>query len=614
MRPEAVAFKPTVPRPLVRAALAVFFVVLLLYLTLAVTIHGHLHRFGSVGLLFGVGQLLGLWVVVSLLGFPLRYVRSPANLLIWVLLGLVLLQVLPLPRAGPVGENPDALGAARRVLLNDGNLQAGRSAGFRAGRYSVIPGASVGVFVLAASAAGLYWLMASAVVGRKSIRRTTWAVALGLGAAAVWALIAALDPGRTAVTGRSALPALVPVLGGDSLVPAMLMALPLTLMLTLRPLGWTPRRRPERRQSRFGWFVRSGTVWSGIALAITVLVGAALGASHVSPRLRAAAVGLAAGTVLAVYVAGPAGGLGRGGMLKLAVGLGAIVALGVALGATVAGPAVETHAAPVEALHGLDRVRDAFGYGAGVTSPTAVYGVPGWPVRPGDDGDTSGYAVLIVEIGWVGTALVVGLGIGLAVHLVRRVGRARSPWTRLAASAGLAGLAANALYFGFDASALLAPNLLAAAMVLGLVAAWGIHGLAWRASGRGRLGEAHWPFVIGAVGLAGALALAENAMLAGGVAGGHDKLMHFGSFAVIGLLLCYALGPEPDVPYLKTRIVAAVLLATAMGVGIEYGQAYLTAGRAFETLDMVADAAGAGLTGLLWWVLQKTRSPHPSAA
>jgi len=169
---------------------------------------------------------------------------------------------------------------------------------------------------------------------------------------------------------------------------------------------------------------------------------------------------------------------------------------------------------------------------------------------------------------------------------------------------GLGAVAANLVYFESDATALMAPNLLALAAVLGLTVAWGAHGADWRPRQLRQLAPAHWPFVIGAVGLTAMLGLAEQDMLAPTGPQVSDKLLHFGTFAVISLLLCYALGPQPTTHYLRTRIFLAVVGTALLGVAVECGQLVFAGSRSFEWLDIAANGAGAGLMGLMWWVFQ----------
>ena len=605
--PDASLVKPAAPSALVRAVVLALQGSLLAYLVFGPTVFGHFHRFADMSMLFAVCQLLALWVVVSLVGFPLRHARSAVNVFIALLLCLLLFQVVPLPKTGVVAQAPETLGSLREVLLDGGAGVSSRAEDvLRVGRFSILPGPAVGVLVLGLSAAGIYWLVASAVFGRKPIRRAAWAVLIGVTLLAGWVLVSALAGYTSGVGGVSPPPAIIPIYGGDSLAPALLAALPLAVALVLRPLGWLPRAKPHQRLTRFGWVVRPGVVWAGIGLVMLALVAAAVGASHIGPVLRAACIAAAAGLPLAAYALGPNERLGRRAIVVLAAGLGAWVAAAAALGSLLGTPDVESSRAKVESLHGLFPARDLLGWGAGSISPFATFGSPGWPIRPGDDGDTSGYHLIAAELGLVGLALVGAMIAAMAIFLLRAVLRSRSPWTHLAPLVGLGALVANAVYFAFDSSALLAPNLLALAAVMGIATAWSIHGDTWRPEPRKVRGEAHWPFVVGAIGLAGTLGLAESAMLPG--AGGvslNDKVLHFGTFAAICLLVCYALGPKPTARFLKARIVLAFLVAAALGVGIEFGQRWFTAGRAFEWWDIAADLIGAGAVGLFWWILRR---------
>jgi len=220
----------------------------------------------------------------------------------------------------------------------------------------------------------------------------------------------------------------------------------------------------------------------------------------------------------------------------------------------------------------------------------------------------------LAEFGAVGLFLTLAAAGAMAVHMVCAWRRARSPWTRLVPLAGLGVLSANAAYFAFDASAVLTSNLLAIAGVLGVVTAWSVHGADWRPERRRRLGAAHWPLVVGAVGLTAALTLAENEMLGAAAPGVSDKILHFGTFAVISLVLCYALGPQPGTHYLRTRILLAVSGTAFLGVAMEYGQRWLTAGRVFEPTDIVANLCGAGLMGLFWWIFRRGQVDEPHRA
>jgi VanZ family protein len=606
---EALRPRPTPPGRVQRTVGGLFHAALLAYLLLAPTVNGHFHRYGDIGLLGTVGQLMGLWIIVSLAGSPPRYVRSAANLGIWLLLGLLLLHVVPWPSVGPAAEGLEVLGEWRRLLLDYG--LAGRPAGSWAGRYSLIPGASVGVLLLAASAAGTYWLVASGPSNRKATYRATWATALGLALVAGWSLagLAASAGGNANRSGR----ALLPVLGGDSFVPALLAGVPLACVLVLRPMDRVGRLSQRARETGLAGIVRPGPVWGGIAGLVAGLIAAALGASHVPIGLGLGCLALAVTMPLAAYVVGRR----RQGMptrLIVAAGLALGLAAAYACGRFFVAerPMVAADTTDLLGL-GLDGARRWLGCGAGCLSPGLTFGWPGPAALGGRDGDTGGYALLAVEIGIVGLALALASVALLAGALAKGVVRGRSPWTRLAPAAGLGALAANALYFGFDASAVLAPNLMALAMVLGVAMAWDLHGARRGPDPARRLGEAHWPFVVGAVGMAGALGLAESAMLppTGGISIG-DKLMHFGTFGAICLLLCYALGPQPRKRWLKGRIFLAVAAATGLGAAIEAGQLLLTTDRSFEWLDMTANTLGAVLVGVFWWVLRRGQLATPA--
>ncbi|MCX5655180.1 MAG: VanZ family protein, partial [Planctomycetota bacterium] len=119
--------------------------------------------------------------------------------------------------------------------------------------------------------------------------------------------------------------------------------------------------------------------------------------------------------------------------------------------------------------------------------------------------------------------------------------------------------------------------------------------------------------VIGAIGLLASLSTAENEMIntAQGV-DFNDKLMHYGAMAVLNLLLCYALNRRPTTRLLRTRIVAATVFVALLAVGIEYAQRYLTQGRSFEVMDIVAGSAGAVAIGLWWYVVRRSHVVEPS--
>ncbi|MBE3068721.1 MAG: VanZ family protein [Planctomycetes bacterium] len=615
--PKVSSYTTTAPAPLASGITGAFQFALQATLVLLPTVFGNLHRFGGFELLLLVCLLQAFWVVSGLLGPRLWHLRSWANLLGWGLLGFLLFQVLPLPLGGLIGGSPPSLGTAASILVESASSGSGlaRLAALPVVRYSLRPTASVGVLILVAAVAGLFWLVGSATGGHKHTRRTTWAVVLGLSALALWAaMVSAGAPARDQAVIRPAGP--VMVLGGDGLVPALLAALPLCVAVVLRPLGWMPRLDPRRRQSRLGWLDRGATAWAGIGIMLTGLVAAALGMSNVPRHVLVAAVVLSCGPVLGGYVVrGP----GAGGARR-PVGIALALALWI-VGATAAGSMLGNPRQAASSADGrlaalaaaMPAERSLLGVGAGSVSSRETMGVPGWPAAPGDDVDTDGYLLLRVEFGWAGLALVLGAAVAMAVVIVRACRVQRGPWPRTAMMAGLGALAANLFYFRLDAVALLAPNLVALACVLGVVIAWAAHGASWRPARAGEMGESHWPLVFGAVVLVGALGLAEQGMLAGADAAPHlsDKVLHFGTFSVISLLLCYALGPRPTSRHLKTRIFLAVLGTGAMGVLMEFGQKYLTSGRSFEGLDILANTLGALTMGLLWWVVRRSQMPRP---
>ncbi len=543
------------PTPVVRGVSAALLITLWIALVSIVTAFGYLHRYGSADLLFLVCLLMGLWVVSSLMAAPLRYIRSWANPFLWALLVLVMLQILPLPGVGVMagGHPPSTPGG---IALADGPqdfFNANQPASW-VGRYSLRPVATSGVLILIAGAAALYWLLASSVAGRSSIRSMTWAVPLGLAPLALWAVLSGIV--QKPLLGRDvfSLSSPVQILGGDSLVPALLAALPLSLAAVLRLLGWMPNRSYHRRERGWSWIGRSGPVWAAIGLALILLMAIALGMSNVPTWLLATCVALTVGFVL-IWYAGQKG-LSfrlRRRPLVLAGTIVLWILLGLGIGAAVGParhPARTADADLWTIINSLSGPRAAFGVGAGAVSDRDIFGVAGWPASAGDDSDTNGYLLLRAEIGWVGLALVLAAAAAAAAFLLRAWRRAVSPWPRIMLLAGLGFLASNLFYFGYDASALLAPNLLALAAAGGIVTAWAAHGADWRTGQAADFRPAHWPLVLGATGILMTMALAESEMLTA-VVGDTDEInnramhFHFGAFAVVCLLLCYALGPRP---------------------------------------------------------------------
>jgi hypothetical protein len=599
---------PAAPEPLRRGVRLLFHVVLAAGLALGPTLFADHHRFGGFELLFVMCLLHAFWVITGVLDSPPTHLRAAAHVIAWGLLALILLQMAPLPLADVVPASDPSTAEALDILIESERGGAGREVGPYLVRYAHRPRATTGVLLLVAAGAGFYWLASSAAPGRRGTRWVTWSIVVGLGLLAYWAVVGVLGgprapPRSAAPTG----PALV--LGGDSLVPAMLAALPACLLVVLRHLGWMPRRAPARRASRWGWIDRAATVRTGVGLAATALVAVALGASNVSPLVLTVCVTLAVALVLGGYVMIGPDQLGLRRPVAVALGLALWVALGLWLGTHLAGPAQPAATADGTldvVLDSLPGTRAAFGLGAGAISPRATFGRVGWPAGPGDDVDTDGFLLVLAEVGWVGLVLLLAATVAFGARIVRGCRRDRGPWPKTAAFVGLAALAANLLYFRFDASAVLAPNVLALAGVLGFVAAWTAHGAHWHPARGGELAESRWPLVAAAVGLLGALGLAEAHMLeVGGGLFDADKVLHFGTFAVVSLLLCYALGPKPTTRYLKARLLLAVCVTAGLGGLMELGQATLTAGRSFEWLDMAANALGAVVIAVPWWIIRR---------
>ena len=600
-----------------RAISGVYQVVLWLALVLMATLFGHLHRYGSMDLLLLVCTLMVFWVVVSLVVAPLTYIRTWANPFLWILLGLVLLQFLPLPQLdGPrLGERP-ALEAADSLLVVSGPEPSPHRAGtLHVGRYSLRPVSTAGVFMLLAAAAGLYWLVSSSLVGRKKVRRATWAVALGVVSIAFWVVVAGLA--QTGGERNGVFRRLGPVLifGGESLVPALLAGLPLAIAVVLRLLGWMPRRRLPDRQTGRGWLGRSALVWSLIGTLLLGLIAGAIGMSNIPWRLSVASVLVSVGFVLVGFATdGPTYRSRRRGVLFAAAAL-AWILTAIAVGYW-AGPPHQFAASADADLKmltsALEGWRAAFGIGVGAISPHAIFGAAGWPTGPGQAVHTNGYLVVLAEIGWVGWTVVIAGALALVAFLANAWHRAESPWPRTMMRVGMGAVTANLLYFRFDASALLAPNLLALAGVLGIVTVWAAHGAAWRRRRAREYGWAQWPAVIGAIGLLASLSTAENEMIdTAQEVDFNDKLMHFGAMAVLNLLLCYALNRRPTTRLLRTRIVAATVFVSLLTVVIEYAQRYLTQGRSFEVMDMVAGSAGAVAIGMWWYIVRRSHVAEP---
>jgi len=614
--PHTMPVAPGVPTPMARAISGVYQVVLWLALVLMATLFGHLHRYGGMDLLLLVCTLVVFWVIVSLVVMPLTYIRTWVNPFLWVLLVLVLVQFLPLPRVDGITPERPAIGGAETLLVTDVPEMSSRGAKMLPiGRYSLRPVATAGVFMLLAAAAGLYWLVSSSVVGRKRLRRATWAVALGVVSIAFWAVLA----GAVSAGGeeKGVFRRLGPLLifGGDSVAPALLAGLPLVVAVVLRMLGWMPRRRLVERQTGRGWLGRAAPAWSFISVLLLGLMAGAIGMSNIPWRLSVASVLVSVGFVLVGFATdGPTYRSRRRGVLFAAAAL-AWILTAMYIGYR-AGPSYQQAAsadADLEALtSALAGWRAAFGVGAGAVSPHMIFGAAGWPTGPGQAVHTNGYLVVLAEIGWVGWMAAIAGAVAMVAFLARAWHRAESPWPRTMMRVGIGAVVANLLYFRFDAAALLAPNLLAMAGVLGIATAWAAHGAAWRQRRAREYGWAQWPAVLGTTGLLLSLTTAESEMIetVEGV-DFNDKLMHFGAMAVLNLTLCYALNRKPTMRLLRTRVLAATAFVSLLAVGIEYAQRYLTQGRSFDVMDMAAGSAGAVAVGVWWYVVRRSHVAEP---
>lgn len=87
---------------------------------------------------------------------------------------------------------------------------------------------------------------------------------------------------------------------------------------------------------------------------------------------------------------------------------------------------------------------------------------------------------------------------------------------------------------------------------------------------------------------------------------GADKLVHAIMFGFLNLVVLFDLCRAHRWRYVATGwILLITLLAALFGVGIEYLQRAMGIGRSLEAADMLADSAGALLTGLSWWMAQR---------
>lgn len=77
-----------------------------------------------------------------------------------------------------------------------------------------------------------------------------------------------------------------------------------------------------------------------------------------------------------------------------------------------------------------------------------------------------------------------------------------------------------------------------------------------------------------------------------------DKWVHVGLFAILAFLFCVAwrsLKTGITSTLLTKHFVVVGILATIYGVIMEFVQLYLVTGRSFDTMDIIADGAGAAI-------------------
>lgn len=78
-----------------------------------------------------------------------------------------------------------------------------------------------------------------------------------------------------------------------------------------------------------------------------------------------------------------------------------------------------------------------------------------------------------------------------------------------------------------------------------------------------------------------------------------DKLVHFGVYVVLAMLLFWGWKKQTAVPFLHRNALSKIMFITLIyGFSVEILQELLTADRHFELLDAIANAAG-GIAGSL---------------
>lgn len=84
-----------------------------------------------------------------------------------------------------------------------------------------------------------------------------------------------------------------------------------------------------------------------------------------------------------------------------------------------------------------------------------------------------------------------------------------------------------------------------------------------------------------------------------------DKLKHFVAYAALAAPFCVYMG--------RRRILPALILVVALGISMEIAQALAGTGRSPSVLDAVANALGAGTSGLIFWGIMMS-AVKPSSA
>lgn len=90
---------------------------------------------------------------------------------------------------------------------------------------------------------------------------------------------------------------------------------------------------------------------------------------------------------------------------------------------------------------------------------------------------------------------------------------------------------------------------------------------------------------------------------------GADKIVHAIMFGFLTCMLILDYQRKKNWREVGiTVVVTCILCSTAIGVIIEFAQRSMEMGRGFEIADMIADAIGAFVCGILWLLFQKNWS------